>query len=103
LNALSVQDQFNVVLAREDVECPKPDPEIYRLAAQRLEEHVDECLVVEDSPIGVQAAVDAGMHCIGVATPFTREGLHTQQGLAQEWIVDDPATLPAVVERLIEQ
>jgi len=103
LKALNVQDQFNIVLAREDVERGKPDPEIYLLAVRRLEQHPSDCLVIEDSPIGVQAAVHAGTHCIAVATPLTRAGLVAQKWLAQEWIVYDPAKLPEIFERMIEQ
>lgn len=103
LQAVGLRDQFNVVLSREDVECPKPDPEIYRLAAELLERRPEECLVIEDSPAGVQAAVAAGMHCVAVATDFTRAGLHEQTWLPLEWVVDDPAELPQVVERLIRQ
>ncbi len=103
LRAVGLEDQFDVILSRDDVERPKPDPEIYLLAARLLAKQPANCLVVEDSPAGVQAAIAAGMNCIAVATPLTQERLHTQTLLAPEWIVDDPATLPAVVERLLAQ
>ena len=103
LEAVGLRDQFDLVLSREDVESPKPDPEIYRLAADLLERPPGQCLVIEDSPAGVQAAVGAGMHCVAVATPFTRAGLHQQTWLPLEWVVDDPAALPEVVEWLIRQ
>jgi beta-phosphoglucomutase-like phosphatase (HAD superfamily) len=103
LEAIGLRDQFDLVLAREDVERPKPDPEIYRLAAELLERPPGECLVIEDSPAGVQAAVTAGMHCVAVATPFTRAGLHGQMWLPLEWVVDDPAELLPVVERLLKR
>lgn len=101
LQAINLDDQFEVILSREDVEQPKPHPEIYLCAARLLDEQPKDCLVIEDSPVGVQAAVAAGMNCIAVATPFTRTALHAQNLLAPEWIVDDPGTLPAVVERLL--
>jgi beta-phosphoglucomutase len=72
LDAIGLRDQFDLVLSGEDVQSPKPDREIYRLAAELLERRPEECLVIEDSPAGVQAAVVAGMHCVAVATPFTR-------------------------------
>lgn len=53
-------DMLDVVLSNEDVRRPKPDPEIYRLAAQRLGVAPRRVLVVEDHPLGVQAAKDAG-------------------------------------------
>ncbi len=102
LRSVGLEDQFDAILSRDDVEQPKPDPEIYFLAARLIESQPEDCLVIEDSPAGAQAAVAAGMNCIAVATPLTRERLHLQTLLAPEWIVDDPTTLPTVVARLIQ-
>jgi HAD superfamily hydrolase (TIGR01509 family) len=99
LRTLELADQFDIILAREDVEHGKPDPEIYRLAARLLDVHPQECLVIEDSPVGVQAAVAAGMGCIAVATPLTQQGLRAQHTLAQRWVVYDAAQLSAIVEQ----
>ncbi len=57
LRALDLEQTLDVVLTREDVERPKPDPEIYRLAAEKLEVPPEECLVLEDSPNGVRAGL----------------------------------------------
>ncbi|PNH09094.1 Protein CbbY [Tetrabaena socialis] len=59
-------------LAGDDVGSKKPDPLIYREAAKRLGVSPDECVVVEDSLIGLQAASGAGMRCIITYTPSTR-------------------------------
>jgi beta-phosphoglucomutase len=101
LQAIGLDNEFEVILAREDVERPKPDPEIYLLAARQLAVPPGDSLVIEDSPAGVQAALAAGMRCVAVSTPLTRERLHAQQLLAPQWIVDDPATLLAVVEHAL--
>ncbi len=45
---------LDVFLAGDDVPAKKPDPSIYTLAAERLGVHPSECLVVEDSAIGLQ-------------------------------------------------
>lgn len=92
---------FDHVATRDDVAHGKPDPEIYLLVARELGVPPGECLVVEDSPAGVNAARAAGMWCIAVATPFTREALHAGRLLEEPWIVDDPAALPSVVRRMI--
>lgn len=102
LRALSLEDQFEVVLAREDVEYTKPNPEIYQLAGRLLETPAEDCLVIEDSPSGVEAAITAGMKCIAVTTPFTLEHLHGSNLLDPQWIVEDPGSLLQVVERLIQ-
>ena len=103
LRALDLEQSLDVILTREDVRNSKPDPEIYLLAAQKLNVSPTECLVLEDSPNGVRAAVAADMNVIAIATPFTMAGLHESKVLEHAWIVDDPDTLPDVVRRRIEQ
>jgi beta-phosphoglucomutase-like phosphatase (HAD superfamily) len=58
--------------------------------------------VIEDSPSGVKAALAAGMWCIAVTTPFTRNALHAEGLLDERWIVDDPDDLLAVVKEMME-
>ncbi|PON90921.1 HAD hydrolase, subfamily IA [Trema orientale] len=58
-------------LAGDDVKLKKPDPSIYLTAAERLGLSGKECIVVEDSVIGLQAATGAGMSCVVTYTPST--------------------------------
>lgn len=58
-------------LAGDDVKLKKPDPSIYITAAKKLGVESKNCLVVEDSVIGLQAAKGAGMSCIITYTPST--------------------------------
>lgn len=51
----------------------KPHPDIYLHAAQQLGVEPCECIVIEDSAFGIQAARDAGMFCIGINTAKTPE------------------------------
>lgn len=101
LGILGWQTAFDFVATRDDVNQGKPDPEIYNLVASELGAHVDQCLVIEDSPAGVQAALAAGMWCIAVTTPFTRAAIHEQELLNERWVVDDPEQLLAVVQDLL--
>lgn len=103
LDVLGLAGAFDFVATRDDVANGKPDPEIYRLAAQELGVPARECLVIEDSPSGVKAALAAGMWCIAVTTPFTRQALHDQRLLEARWIVDDPATLVAVARQMFDE
>ena len=103
LQSLDLEGSLDVVLTREDVRQPKPDPEIYLLAAQKLEVPTQECLVLEDSPNGVRAGVAAGMNVVAVATPFTIAGLHASQVLEHAWVVHNSENLLEVVrERIAE-
>ncbi|MDY0956037.1 HAD family phosphatase [Stenotrophomonas rhizophila] len=57
---------FEVVVTSSDVAHPKPAPDIYLLAAQKLGKDPARCLALEDSPAGIRAAVGAGMTAIQV-------------------------------------
>ncbi len=103
LRSLDIEESLDEVLTREDVQNPKPDPEIYLLAAQKLEVQPQDCLVLEDSPSGVRAGVAAGMNVIAVATPFTIAGLHSSQVLEHAWMVHDPEALIDVVRDRIAE
>lgn len=103
LQALELQDSFDLVLTREDVERPKPDPEIYLLAADRFGVAPDEMLVVEDSANGVRAAVAAGTNVIAFATPFTAKSLHETQVVLHDRILHESSRLLGMVDRLIEE
>ncbi|MGB2909054.1 MAG: HAD family phosphatase [Anaerolineales bacterium] len=103
LQVLNLSEAFNFIASRDDVENGKPDPEIYLLVSKELEVPPEECLVIEDSPTGVRAALAAGMWCIAVTTSFTRQSMHIQQILDKKWVVDDPTALPAVVNHMITE
>ncbi len=103
LQILELTDAFDFIASRDDVAHGKPDPEIYHLVSLELEVLPKNCLVIEDSPAGVQAALAAGMHVVAVSTPFTREGLHRVDGMQSRWIVDDPNRLLDTVQEAFNQ
>tara|TARA_B100001248_G_scaffold262670_1_gene260712 strand:- start:459 stop:1088 length:630 start_codon:yes stop_codon:yes gene_type:complete len=53
-------------LSNQDVEKPKPAPDIYNLAIKKLEVNPDECLIVEDNENGVKAAMASNAHLLKV-------------------------------------
>lgn len=65
LNRLRVLPWMDVVVCGNMVKRPKPDPEGYLLSARWLGAQPGECVVLEDSPIGISAAKNAGMRVIG--------------------------------------
>jgi len=75
LDALQMQELFQVILGEEDVSKGKPDPEIYLKTAELL--HVDPttCVVFEDSPVGVASAKHAGMIVVGITTSHSAKEL----------------------------
>ena len=61
LAAAGLLPYFDAVCTSSDVAAPKPAPDVYLLAASRLGIEPARCLVLEDSPTGVRAALAAGM------------------------------------------
>lgn len=75
---LGVRSLFRVMVAGLDVTGAKPDPAIFLEAARRLGLPPAECVVFEDSPAGVEAAIRAGAYCVGVATSEPAEVLRAK-------------------------
>ena len=64
-----------VLVTADDVAAGKPDPEGYLEAARRLGVPPADCLVLEDAPAGVQAALAAGMRVVALPTTHTADEL----------------------------
>jgi beta-phosphoglucomutase len=100
LEILDITNEFDVIATREDVEHGKPDPEMYLLVARELGVEPGECLAIEDSPVGIQAAQAAGARAIAVTTDLTRQKFRDSNVLDRSYVVDDPHDLPALVRHL---
>jgi beta-phosphoglucomutase len=70
---------FGAVVAMEDVRRGKPDPQVFLMAAERLGVSPGRCIVMEDAPVGVQAAKAGGMKAVGV----TFVGHHSAEKLRE--------------------
>jgi len=75
LVTVGLRRHFDVIVTADDVTLGKPDPEVYELAAARLDVPADACIVFEDSLVGVEAARRAGMRAVGVTTAHTEAEL----------------------------
>jgi len=75
LNELSLEGIFDCIVFGQEVLESKPGPQIYLLAAKKLEVAPNDCVVIEDSPLGVKAAKTAGMKCLAVANTHPRQKL----------------------------
>ncbi len=63
----------------EDVTQGKPAPDVFLLAAQKIDRPAGNCVVIEDAHVGLEAAAAAGMRGLGVATTHSAEALSTAQ------------------------
>lgn len=86
---LGLYQHFKLIIGREHVSKHKPHPEIYLYAAQRLGVKPSECVVIEDSPIGVLAANRAGMQVYGLLN-----GTNTKADFSAVKVEGFLATLP---------
>ncbi len=73
LARLGLLEYFDVIKCRDDVKRVKPDPELYLATLQALDIQSEEAIVFEDSPNGVLAANRAGIFCVVVPNPMTRD------------------------------
>lgn len=85
LERARLQSLFAVVVSAEDVTVCKPAPDCYRIALEKLNEQrrsdrqlplrPAECLVVEDSPPGIESGKQAGMRTLGVTNTVAEAAL----------------------------
>ncbi len=75
IDELGLGDVFDVIVSGTDVDEGKPSPEIYLAAARRLGVDPTDCVVFEDAPLGVEAAVRGGMKCVAVTNSHPAESL----------------------------
>ena len=73
LKLLGILDKFDTLVCAGDYTKSKPDPEPFLIAAERLGVAPEDCLVFEDTEMGIQAATAAGMPSVKIAQPWERE------------------------------
>jgi len=91
LDRLKIREAFAVVLTSDDITKSKPDPEGYLTAVEKLNEQYsdlnltpDQCIVIEDTPSGIEAGKRAQMQVVGVANTYPFHMLQRQAN----WTVD---------------
>jgi HAD superfamily hydrolase (TIGR01509 family) len=72
LQVLNILDKFETLVCAGDYSRSKPDPEPFLLAAQRLGVAPEDCLVFEDTEMGIDAATAAGMASVKILQPWER-------------------------------
>jgi HAD superfamily hydrolase (TIGR01509 family) len=83
LTELSLTGTFDCIVSGQEVTESKPSPQIYLLAAEKLRTAPGDCVVIENSPLGVKAAKTAGMKCVAVTNTH-----HPQQLPEADKLVD---------------
>lgn len=73
MDNLNIRHYFQEIISGDDVAESKPHPEVYLKAARYLDVEPHSCIVFEDAPKGVEAALNAGMKAIVITTMHTQE------------------------------
>ncbi|HAC65080.1 MAG TPA: HAD family phosphatase [Cyanothece sp. UBA12306] len=91
LNKAEIADYFQVIVGGDEIKGSKPQPDGYLLAVERfnqldvnLQLQPSDCLVIEDTPAGIEAAKRAGMQVVGIANTYP---FHFMQRLSN-WAID---------------
>ncbi|WP_163707391.1 beta-phosphoglucomutase [Mangrovibacterium lignilyticum] len=71
LQRLQIENLFDAIIDGTKVSKAKPDPEVFLKGAEALSAKPEECVVFEDAIAGLEAALNAGMRCVGVGSPET--------------------------------
>jgi len=88
LNWAGLDGVFPTMVCRDDVRNPKPSPEIFIKSAEALGFARSDCLVLEDSPVGIAAAVAAACPCIFVPSQLPADPTAASQA---NWLMQDLA------------
>jgi HAD superfamily hydrolase (TIGR01509 family) len=84
---------FDFVLTSDELPRVKPHPDPYLMAVARSGLTAGECIAVEDSERGLQAASAAGIRCVMIPTPLTRGGNFAAAARVVDRVHDVPAAL----------
>jgi beta-phosphoglucomutase len=76
LDKLGLLGVFDVVVDGNDVSKSKPNPEVFLKAAQRMGVSPEHCVVLEDAPAGIEAALAANMKVIGLGDAIELQKAH---------------------------
>ena len=85
LQKVELASFFDLIVAGDDLTQSKPEPEPYLLAASKLNLTPQECLAIENNPVGITAAKQANIQVVGISNLYP---LHMLQRQAN-WTVDD--------------
>lgn len=69
LEKVGINHLFDVVIDGNKVSKPKPDPEVFLKGAEALGVAPANCVVFEDAIAGIEAAINGGMHSVGIGSP----------------------------------
>ena len=76
LDRIQLASYFDVIIDGNKIHSAKPDPEVFLKGAEEMGLAPEKCLVFEDAQAGIEAALAAGMKCVGVGNPVILSKAH---------------------------
>jgi len=98
LDLMGLRDFFRMIVSGEEVVHGKPDPSVFLLAAERLGLAPAECVVIEDALVGIEAARQAGMPVVAVATTNPLDALGAANAAVPSMAEVTPELLASLAE-----
>jgi len=93
LATLGLTKYLDVIISIDDLSVPKPDPESYLKALEKLGLPSEECIAVEDTTHGMSSAIGAGLKVIAITTHYSREELKNA-----DYIVDSHNEILCIIQ-----
>jgi len=103
LSLTRTEQLFEAVVSEEDTQRGKPDPQVFLVAAKKLNVSPGNCLVMEDAVAGVQAAKSGGMKCIAVSFSGHHPEVRLREAGADLVVKNLEHVDIATVRRILEQ
>lgn len=89
LNRCGIEEYFDAIAHGDIITKGKPDPEVFLLAANLLGEKPEDCVVIEDAIVGIEAANRAGMAVVAMDTTFPKDMLSGYDMLIHDFTETD--------------
>jgi HAD superfamily hydrolase (TIGR01509 family) len=102
LDGLNIRHYFKAVVSADDVANSKPDPETFLKCAEILNVLPQNCIVFEDAPKGVEAALNAGMKCVAITTMHPKDEFKNYNNIIS-FIKDYSSSNPKYFLQLLEK
>jgi beta-phosphoglucomutase family hydrolase len=84
LKSLKIEKFFDSIITAADVQNGKPSPDVFLFASQEIYVKPENCVVIEDAPVGIEAAKIANMKCIALTTTYDNVKLRRADLIVQD-------------------
>ena len=89
LKIIELEDHFDCIITRDEVNNAIPDPEIYLDMLEKLKVNKKEAIIIEDSVSGIKAALAAGIIVFAVINSLTKDKVNKSGIIDSAFIIND--------------